>query len=306
MLSGLWDELHDVLVILISIIGQVINVAITFSFANHGWMSYYISSFIFCTLYICAQSIIFTTRFLPCHPVYAAKDYIKPTCHALLFLVIGFCVAPLVPLIIYFMELYVNKVDIDEYQLLFLDYNQLNRNRYRQNKKCFRMFGCVYVQYHESLLNQWMHFKFAKLIGFMPQLIIDTLPHLIIQTIFLFKKASNNKLNEIHDQRLFILIEISVFIAILSILLKTFIFGHGFTNKIYIFSWMCYVTDFLNIIFIIFVVFYGEDSLKQFTYLGLDIADNIFSRIFMFFLSYILIPIATLPSTVISGVILYS
>eukprot|EP01083_Nonionella_stella_P144003 448695_1 len=278
MLSGVYDELHDIIVIAISIGNQALNIAVTYLLYAHGWTSYYIASLIFVFITIISQSAVFTARFVPCYRVRKqCKYYIKPFCHIILYFIIGALMAPLTSLIIYITERYLRQGQI---------YPSSSFNQ----RKCVRVHGCVYIQRHESVLNQWMHYKFAKHFAFLAQLITDTVPHLIIQLIFLMNKVSKSKLSELENTGVLLALDIAIIVGILSIMTKTFIFGYGFDNKIYIFSWMCYITDILHILFIILFIFYTEHPVSL-TYLHIPTADTILAKTFMYVLSYVIIPL---------------
>ena len=164
MLSGLCDEFHDLLVILLSLANQIVNLIITYLFSKHGYQSYYKASLTFVILTIISQAIVFTLRFVPRHQFSTKLSCVKSLSHILSYLIIGSIISPFTSIIIYFVEIYLQTHGDSGVNKAFFNYNTLNRQKYATNK-CYRPFGCIYIQYHESTLNQWMHFKFMKLCG---------------------------------------------------------------------------------------------------------------------------------------------
>ena len=165
--------------ILISFTNQSLNVIITYLLYKYGRNSYFIASLIFVILTIIAESITFCLRFVPFTQIRKKSDLIIPIFQILIYMIIGIIIAPLTSFIIFIFEQYINQSNPSNWYQI--------QQRCNNNNKCFRYYGCIYVQYHESLINQWMQFKLIKHFGFIIQLIFDTIPHLMLQILCLIK-----------------------------------------------------------------------------------------------------------------------
>ena len=131
---------------------------------------------------------------------------------------------------------------------------QCFKDRYLQGNNYMYHICCLRIREHkvderQSLMKRWMTTKLSKHVGFLLEAVMEAFPQSILQLTALVVNQDYNTLAII-----------SILLSILSIASKSLILAAGISINIktLIFTWICVITDFIGLFFVISWIFYDS------------------------------------------------
>eukprot|EP01084_Bolivina_argentea_P255195 429150_1 len=145
------------------------------------------------------------------------------------------------------------------------------------------------INERDSNMLQWLDNAYTKHCGFCIQALCESFPEAILQIVAI-----------IYYQHTNYIYVISLLLSIFSVILKSLIFSRGTEKYTLIWTWLCVITDYFGVFFIITWLFYHHDYIQQ-GFLGYF--DIIFVDIWFYKCAITVLLPATLVIVVFFGVI---
>eukprot|EP01084_Bolivina_argentea_P310325 536961_1 len=225
-----FGKLYDILAQVISILDVTTDIIVCIEFYQNDRMIFFNISLTILCLALIAYDIAFIQQF---------------SCESNCFKQIGLFltlipISPLIPLIFY-----------------YAGYDSTKFGNLIENYYCFNIYFERQSTDNESAskFKQFYENKVSKHLGFILESLVEAFPQAILQMCSIVIYNETN-----------IISILSILISLLSVASKSFVFSMGSATNIkqLLFNWLCAVTDFFGIFFVVCWVFYepNDDHLK--------------------------------------------
>lgn len=231
------NAFFDILTVLITIGDITTDIWVIYLFYIDQRMPFFIIAVVILSLAQCAYAFAFVFR-------YTNRNTNNTYQSLFLRFGLGFILGPIVSFLIYF---------TDDHQSCLSRFIRrhaiLNDNFYIDNT--------MDVSPRLSAINQWMMQKLSMHLGFFIESIVEAFPQALLQMVAIvyYREATYVSI-------------VSILLSMLSVMSKSMIFSQGIEWKTYVFTWLCIVTDFYGLFFVISWVFYISNTEMNIVFLN--------------------------------------